>query len=369
MANYTKKSNVERALATLLPALKTYVDDQTTGVAATISTMEAMKTVLTEEIPWAGPFMEAVPYLKEGDIIPSSVRLKLIKLPYFEGARISGTWWTLDGCPLLEEVGEGYDFSSCCGQKLFHQDGALKRVPQSLFDTCRPTDLFRAFYECTSLTEFNAPEGWYATVRNMEAAFQGDTGLVTMGVMDTSAAENLNYVFKNCSNLEKVESIDASSALKVSVPFHNCPVLKHALIRNIGKPEAFNHPLQGYDFSIQPVLIHGSNEWGTGSEEALTSLRDTFSTALFDRVAAGYDAAYIVLRKEIGARLTADDIAMANAKGFTMIFAPVDWVIVNKDTRMPVNYSNVEVSGCEIHRAVNDPVVTSEASLQEEGAE
>lgn len=355
MANYTQRSNVQRALATLIPALKTYIDNKEPDLSAVASDISAMKAVISHECSWAGAFFDVVPYLANGTSIPLSMRGALTVLPYFEGARLAKSNVAFEGCALLEEIGPGYDYSYFSGYVLFYKCAALRNVPQGVFDTCRPTYLRGTFNGCTALTRIAAPPQWYEKTTDMQTTFSDCVGLTEMGAIDSVKCLRFWSTFSGCTNLRRVESLDASSAIHMYAPFNGCPALTYALIKNLGAAQGFTHTMEGHSDKLQPALMTGCNAWGTGSDEALESLRQTFSTELFDRVAAGFDTAYIVMRKEVGARLTAENIAMATAKGFTLIFAPSDWVLIDKSTLEPVDFNGNAVANCEIHRAVNDP--------------
>lgn len=360
MANYTTQSNVRRALTTLLPALKTYIDNKEPDLSATNASIAAMQAVVEHDIPWSGPFFEAVPYLREGKSIPTAIRERLTVLPYFEGAKLY-TSQPFRGCTLLEEIGEGYDFSGVGGtwsQYVFRDCAALMRVPRSLFDTCSPGMLDGWFYGCAALTEFDAPPRWYESINgtnDLRSTFYHATSLTAVGEMNTCNARSFWGTFQGCSSLGRVEGIDATAATDLYAVFYGCTQLQYALIRNIGGAKGLTHAMSGYAGMLEPVLLTNCKAWGSGTEEALDALRRTFSTELFDRTAAGYDTVYIVLDKEVMERLDPDTIAAANAKGFTLIGSPNVWVLIDGTTFGTVDFNGHPVDGCTVHRAPSDP--------------
>ena len=127
--------------------------------------------------------------------------------------------------------------------------------------------------------------------------------------MDRVVSWEMIFNFKSQNNVKVVTGLDASALTKcINVPLAYSGAA-YIEIKNLGKAAA------GTSFDLRNM------NWGDDSRvrKARESLVNSLVNWSFDRTAAGYAPATITLSPVTFARLTSDEIAAINAKGFTIV--------------------------------------------------
>ena len=94
----------------------------------------------------------------------------------------------------------------------------LNELPQ--IDTSSVTNMGNMFERCTNLTTI--PQIDTSNVTNMNQMFYGCTNLTTIPPLNTSNVTNMNQMFNSCSNLTTIPQIDTSNIVNMSYMFNSC---------------------------------------------------------------------------------------------------------------------------------------------------
>lgn len=151
-----------------------------------------------------------------------------------------------------------------------------------------------------------------SNITSLRNAFKGFTNLRYVPALNTSKCLDFTQAFREIGNgLQRIEELDfsgAASCAEMTSYTDNC---HYMLIKNIGKMREFTN------FGVS--VGRWARAWGENTEEhpdALQSMVDTLLTYSFDRAAAGYPVCTIWFFKENLARLTDEQKAAIQAKGY-----------------------------------------------------
>lgn len=198
-------------------------------------------------------------------------------------------------CSSLESVPQ-FDTSSVTNMSyMFNRCTNLKNVPQ--FDTSNVTNMSYMFALCENL--ITAPQLNTTKVTNFKEMFNGCKKITTAPNLDTSAVTDLIYlkdVFKDCVNLTTAPTYDVSN---LEVDGYNNYI------------DMFNNCQNLVDFGGYIGLKN------TVSFQYNTSLSRESMLNVFN-LAETVSNKLIIICEEINNRLTADDIAIATNKGWTI---------------------------------------------------
>lgn len=163
------------------------------------------------------------------------------------------------------------------------------------------------FYYCSSLTTVPLLDTSNAT--NMEYMFAGCTNLTTVPAFNTSNVSRMNYMFNYCTHLTTVPTLNASSINNISNMFNNCTALTTlGGLTNLGQAyltsKAANSSDYKLDLSVSTNITHDS----------LVNVIN----GLYDIATAGCNTQQLVLGSTNLAKLTAEEIAIATNKGWSV---------------------------------------------------
>lgn len=119
---------------------------------------------------------------------------------------------------------------------MFSNCSSLKTIP--LLNTSKVTNAGSMFYRCSSLT--NIPLIDTSKVTNAALMFGYCSSLKTIPLIDTSNVTNMSSTFTGCSKLEEIPLLDTSNVTEVFNMFHSCydlitiPQLDTSNIKNMG---------------------------------------------------------------------------------------------------------------------------------------
>ena len=185
------------------------------------------------------------------------------------------------GCTSLETV-QLFDTSHVTRmQDMFNRCRLLKTVP--LFDTSRVTQIGGMFSNCAAL--------------------------ITIPSFDTSSATNMAYMFNNCTSLAALPLLNTSKVLSLTSMLYSCNKLENiGGFQNLGNAYLTTRPAN-----------YGSYELNLSSSKKLThdSLMNVINK-LYDIKTKGCLAQKLVLGTDNKAKLTAEEIAIATNKGWTV---------------------------------------------------
>ena len=150
------------------------------------------------------------------------------------------------------------------------------------------------FNSCTLLTAI--PQLDTSNVTNMGYMFNSCTSLTTIPQLDTSNVTNMGSMFYKCTSLTTIPQLDTSNVTDMVNMFYNCIDLK-----NLGGFKNLKVPL---NLSSCVLLTH----------ESLMNVINN----LYDLTANGLNEKTLSIGSTNIAKLTADEIAIATNKGWTI---------------------------------------------------
>ena len=216
------------------------------------------------------------------------------------------------------------------------------------------------FNGCKNLTTI--PQLDTSNVTSMSVMFGGCTSLTTAPQLDTSNVVDMSYMFQSCSKLTTIPQLDTSNVTSMTNMFKECPQLIELPDFNCVKVASFGGPYSIYSWlysssRIQKIGIVDCDSvtnigyfFGGSTQTYLTdfggcrnlgkasSVSNTNSSyfmnyapnltyesvmnvinGLYDRATAGLSVLTLKLHANHLAMLSADDIAIATNKGWTIV--------------------------------------------------
>ena len=234
------------------------------------------------------------------------------------------------------------DFTSCS----FNGKAELLTVDYLKF-TNKATSMYQMFKNCSKLTNINLSNFDTSNVSSMYTAFQNCLILTTLDVsnFDTSKVTNMSYMFSGCKSLTQldVSNFDGSNVTNTSAMFYNCTGLTqlNASISNISKLTNISYMFGGC--TALPQLDVSSLNTSkvtniTGFITKTNALQDFISCVIplsfeADSTSLTHDSLMSIINNlatvtttqtlTLGstnlAKLTAEEIAIATNKGWTVV--------------------------------------------------
>ena len=189
------------------------------------------------------------------------------------------------------------------------------------------------FYYCTNLT--SVPQMDTSNVTNMSYMFSNCSNLTTIPQLDTRNVTNVNYMFQSCSklvelpdfnflkltnfgvsynswvyyatNIQKIGVVDCDSVTNIAYFFGsstNSKLTEFGGCRNLGKASSVSNTNSSYFMTYAPNLTY---------ESVMNVIN-----LLYDRAANGLSTLTLKLHANHMAMLSADDIAIATNKGWSL---------------------------------------------------
>ena len=211
-------------------------------------------------------------------------------------------------------------FSSCTN---------LTTIPQ--IDTSNVTDMNNMFYNCTNLTTI--PQLDTSNVTKMNSMFYNCTNLTTMPQIDTSNVTNMGYMFSSCTNLTTIPQLDTSNVTNMSSMFNSCtnlttiPQLNGEKLTSVASTFVNCESLENFNGIInlgQAYLTTQSANYNNYKLNLSYSTKLTEQSIinilnnLYDIKTKGCNTQQVVLGSTNLAKLTDEEIGIAQAKGWTV---------------------------------------------------
>lgn len=169
------------------------------------------------------------------------------------------------------------------------------------------TSLAKAFYYCDSLEEVEFLDT--SNVTSMEETFYVCRAIKKIPPLDTSNVTNMKNTFRECRVIEELPTFDGQALVNLSSAFSFCNMLKvfNGFI-NLGQAylttSSANYSNYTFGLSEGPNLTH----------ESLINIINN----LYDIKTKGCNTQTLRLGTTNSAKLTADEIAIATNKGWTV---------------------------------------------------
>lgn len=187
----------------------------------------------------------------------------------------------------------------------FTQLSSITEIP--FIDTSNGTNFNSMLTNCTSLMripELNTPN-----MKTAEYMFQNCNGLISIPQLDTSNTTSISSMFSGCRKLTTIPLLNASKMALINYAFSNCSNLTNVGgLENIG--EAYL-TTQSANYIYYQFTLNDSSKL---THESLLNVVNN----LYDIKTKGCNAQKLVLGTSNLAKLTAEEIAIATEKGWTV---------------------------------------------------
>lgn len=187
----------------------------------------------------------------------------------------------------------------------FHQFNCITEIP--FIDTSNGTNFNSMFANCNSLVRI--PELNTHNMKTSEYMFQHCKELISIPQLDTSNANDITSMFSECRKLTTIPLLNASKMRSINSAFSYCSNLTNfGGLENIGEAysttQSANYTYYTLGLSYSSSLTH----------ESLLNVINN----LYDIKTKGCSAQKLVLGTSNLAKLTAEEIAIATEKGWTV---------------------------------------------------
>ena len=254
-------------------------------------------------------YIKQIPMIDTGDYTSMNGMFNgcssLITIPQLDTSKVTNMNGMFSSCKSLMTIPQldtskvtnmGFMFNSC---------NSLTTIPQ--LDTSNVTDISYMFNNCNSL--ITIPQLDTSKVINMNYMFYSCKSLMTIPQLDTSKVTNMNSMFNSCSSLITIPQLDTSKVTNIERMFFSCYSLT-----NLG---GFTNLGQAY--STTQSANYGDYTLNLSLSKKLThdSLMNVINN-LYDIAAKGVKTQQLALGSTNLKKLTAEEIAIATTKGFSV---------------------------------------------------
>ena len=189
--------------------------------------------------------------------------------------------------------------------QMFNYAKSLTSVP--LLNTSKVTDMTSMFNTCSSLTTIPLLDT--SNVTNMSQIFRDCSSLTTIPQLNTNKVTNMYMFFRNCTSLESVPLLNAQAITNIEQIFYRASKLTTlGGLQNLGQNYGTNASANYSDYSLNlaynPNLTHDS-------------LMNVINN-LYDIATKGCNTQQLTIGSTNLAKLTAEEIAIATNKGWTV---------------------------------------------------
>ena len=199
---------------------------------------------------------------------------------------------------------------------MFYQCSKITKLDLSSFDTSKITNMNSMFYGCTLLTSILELDT--ASCTDTEYLFSSCRALTEVPELNTNKVTTMNYMFNNCANLISIPKINADKVKSALSILGYCTKLENfGGLENLGKgytQKTKNYSNYKLDLSTCTALTHDS---------LMNVINNLYDLNLTYNVANGGTlyTQQLVLGSTNMAKLTAEEIAIATNKGWTILQA------------------------------------------------
>lgn len=239
----------------------------------------------------------------------------------------------LDGYSEVEVETSGVDINDyylTSGNKYYNKIYYyMKMIP--LIDTSNVTNMNSMFSSCKELR--NIPQLNTSAVTNMNSTFYDCGYLKTIPQLDTSSVTTMHDMFGFCPSLTTIPQLDTSNVTNMLQMFYNCssltmiPQLDLSKVTNVQKMfvwcfalttlGGFQNLGMAYDTTASSNLNSYTLSLSDSSKLTHDSLMNVINN-LYDIANKGCNAQQLILGSVNLAKLTAEEIAIATDKGWTV---------------------------------------------------
>lgn len=241
---------------------------------------------------------------------------KLVYAPNIDTSNVTNMSYMFYGCSALTTIPQLDTSNVTTISGMFAGCSALASIPR--LDTSNVTDMSNMLNSCSMLTTI--PQLDTSKAKFMNYMFQKCSALITIPQLNTSNVMNMSYMFHSCSKLTSIPQLDTSNVTDMRNMFYSCFALTTipqldtsnvtgmsnmfyscSKLENLG---GFLNCKVALDLSASTKLTH-------------QSLMNVINN-LYDLTANGLRGQTLTIGSTNLAKLTADEIAIATNKGWTV---------------------------------------------------
>ena len=154
----------------------------------------------------------------------------LTSIPLFNLSSGSSFSQMFSGCSGLVSIPAFNTGNATNFQDMFYNCSSLATVPASL-NTSRATNLYRMFYGCRALTV--APAMDTSSCTNFVGLFNGCTSLTTIPALDVSSGTQLGSMLNSCTSLTTMGGLIGYGTNSTSLDVRHCPLTHDSAVNII----------------------------------------------------------------------------------------------------------------------------------------
>lgn len=227
------------------------------------------------------------------------------KIPYIDTSNVTffnsffaacANITTIPNINTEKAIGMSFMFNSC---------HSLQQIPY--LNTSKVTNMSNMFQLCNALVQ--TPDLDTSNVTDMSYMFQGCKALSTSTLSNTPKVTNIQSIFSGCTSLKNVNKIDVSNSIYFRDCFYGCSALE-----NFG---GFENAGKGFSKSASASYSYYTIKLSSCTKLTYESLMNVINN-LYDIKTAGINTQQLILGDTNLAKLTAEEIAIATEKGWTV---------------------------------------------------
>ena len=245
-------------------------------------------------------------------------------IPYLETFNCNYMGGMFYGCSSLTSIPEINTENVTNMNVMFNECGNLQYIPY--LETSQVTNMSQMFSACSSLTSI--PEINTSACTNMSGMFTLCRKLQYIPYLETSQVTTMSNMFKSCDVLTSIPEINTENVTKVNGMFEDCkllqsiPLLDFGKVTDIGRFLGWSNIYSLTDlggFAGLKIDWNDSNGLAICPNLTYQSVMNVLNN-LYDFKANGDDTTTKTLKLHSNSYnlLSADDIAMANNKGWNI---------------------------------------------------
>lgn len=261
----------------------------------------------------------------------SNINIKhyIKQIPLIEAPNATNLYGFFDGCIALTTIPLIDTSAATNMNSMFRDCKNLISIPQ--LDTSKVVYMSSMFNNCVSLTTI--PPIDTSNVTDMNNMFNGCTKLISIPPIDTSKVVYMSNMFYNCTSLTTIPPIDTSNVTAMNNMFAYCnllttiPQLDLSKVTDVSQMFFACYPLttlggfqnlgMAYDTSKSANYRNYRLDLSNSTKLTHDSLMNVINN-LYDIATKGCNAQQLILGSINLAKLTAEEIAIATDKGWTV---------------------------------------------------
>ena len=252
---------------------------------------------------------------------------QLLGIPLIDTSGVTSGASLFNSCYKLTAIPQINTSNITSANTMFNNCTSLLTIP--LLDTSKVTTMASMFAYCTALQTI--PKLNTSACTNTSGMFNGCTALKTIPQIDMSNVTNISSMFKDCKSLETIPQLDTSKVFSYTNVFSGCSNLTKLPSLNLGAAinvtDLFKECSKLTDvgglIDLGKTVTASTSPNNSYYSLTLTQCNALTHDSLLNIINGLYDISgkpvqKIILGNTLKAKLTAEEIAIATNKGWTV---------------------------------------------------